>query len=179
MSDNLMLELNKQWEIDNYKKVLNDRKQIKIGKEKSIKVNSNLKEYTMNEEKSFVNRIYLNEEFTEKKELEKSLKKKLNSYKTQDIKKERYDQELFIKYNSLVEKLVLSKLKCYYCNTNMKLFYNKKREPTQWTLERINNKEGHTKFNTVCACLKCNLERRTKNSKKFLFTKKMNLIKKL
>jgi hypothetical protein len=179
MSDKLMTELNKQWEIDNYKKVLNDRKQIKIGKEKGIKVNSHSKEYTMNEEKSFINRIYLNEDFTEKKELEKSLKRKLNSYKTQDIKKEKYDEELFIKYNSLVEKLVLSKLKCYYCNTNMKLFYNKKREPTQWTLERINNKEGHTKFNTVCACLKCNLERRTKNSKKFLFTKKMNLIKKL
>lgn len=154
-------------------------KKIIIGKQHNIKKESIGIEYNMLQQQSFINMLYLNEEFTEKKELIKSLKKKLNSYKQQDIKKEKFDENKFIKYNCLLEKIILSKLKCYYCNCDMKLLYSKSKEPKQWTLERINNKEGHNKFNTVCACLKCNLERRTKNSKKFLFTKKMNLIKKL
>jgi len=137
-------------------------KKIFIGKTYDIKKNSIDIEYNMTEQKSFLNMIYLNEDFTEKKELEKNIKKKMNSYKQQDIKKKKFVEAKFIKYNC-----------------DMKLLYSKSKEPNQWTLERINNKEGHTKFNTVCACLKCNLERRTKNSKKFLFTKKMNLIKKL
>ena len=152
---------------------------IFIGKTYDIKKNSIDIEYNMTEQKSFLNMIYLNEDFTEKKELDKNIKKKINSYKQQDIKKKKFNEIQFIKYNNVIEKLIISKLKCYYCNTDMKLLYSKSKEPNQWTLERINNKEGHTKFNTVCACLKCNLERRTKNSKKFLFTKKMNLIKKL
>ncbi len=154
-------------------------KVITIGKPKTIKKNASNIEYSMKEQKSFINMLYLNEEFTEKKELEKTIKKKINSYKQQDIKKNKYDDKKFISYDSLIEKLVISKLKCYYCNIDMKLLYNTSKEPTQWSLERIDNKKGHNKFNTVCACLKCNLERRTKNSKKFLFTKKMNLIKKL
>ena len=179
MSDKLMEELNKQWEIDTYKKVLNDRKQIKIGKELSIKKNNINIEYNNIQQKSFINMLFLNEDFTEKKELDRNLKKKINSYKQQDIKKEKYDENTFITYNSLIEKIILSKLKCYYCNCNMKLLYSKSKDPKQWTLERIDNKKGHSKFNTVCCCLECNLERRTKNSKKFLFTKKMNIIKKL
>ena len=152
---------------------------IIIGKHHNIKKESIGIEYNMLQQKSFINMLYLNEEFTEKKELKKSLNKKLNSYKQQDIKKKKFDENKFIKYNCLLEKIILSKLKCYYCNCDMKLLYSKSKEPKQWTLDRINNKEGHNNFNTVCACLKCNLERRTKNSKKFLFTKKMNLIKKL
>ena len=152
---------------------------ILIGKTYNIKKNSIGNEYNMTQQKSFLNMIYLNEDFTEKKELEKKIKRKINSYKQQDIKKKKFNEIQFIKYNCLLEKLILSKLKCYYCNCDIKLLYSKSKEPSQWTLERINNKEGHTKFNTVCACLKCNLERGTKNSKKFLFTKKMNLIKKL
>lgn len=154
-------------------------KQIFIGKTYNIKKNSIGIEYNMTQQKSFLNMIYLGEDFTEKKELEKNIKIKINSYKQQDIKKKKFNEIQFIKYNNVIEKLIISKLKCYYCNCDMKLLYSKSKEPQQWTLERINNKEGHTKFNTVCACLKCNLERRTKNSKKFLFSKKMNLIKKL
>lgn len=179
MSDKIMEELNKQWEIDSYKKVLNNRKKITIGKEQPIKKNTTNIEYNNMKQKSFINMLFLNEDFTEKKELDKNLKKKLNSYKQQDIKKHKYDENTFITYNLLIEKIILSKLKCYYCNCNMKLLYSKSKDPMQWTLERIDNKKGHSKINTVCSCLKCNLERRTTNSKKFLFTKKMNIIKKL
>ena len=68
--------------------------------------------------------------------------------------------------------------KCYFLGIPLKVCPRGGGDSSP-SLDRIDNKKGHNKFNTVCACLKCNLERRTKNSKKFLFTKKMNLIKKL
>ena len=158
---------------------MSDSKKIFIGKSYDIKKNTIDIEYNMRQQKSFLNMIYLKQEFTEKKELERNIKRKHNSYKQQDIKKKKYDDNKFIKYNCLLELLIISKLKCYYCNCDMKLLYSKSKDPNQWTLERINNNKGHNKYNIVCSCLKCNLERRTKNSRKFLFTKKMNLIKKL
>ena len=77
-----------------------------------------------------------------------------------------------------MEKLVLSKLRCTYCRDNVLFIYKQIREEKQWTLDRINNSIGHSNKNTVIACLKCNLERRNINDKKFLFTKQMRLIKK-
>ena len=59
------------------------------------------------------------------------------------------------------------------------IMYANKREPLQWTLDRIDNNMGHSNKNTVICCLKCNLERRRINDKKFKFTKQMRLIKKI
>ena len=39
------------------------------------------------------------------------------------------------------------------------------------------NRKEHTKENTVISCLKCNLQKRRRDDKKFRFTKQMNLIK--
>ena len=52
---------------------------IFIGKTYDIKKNSIDIEYNMTEQKSFLNMIYLNEDFTEKKELDKNIKKKINN----------------------------------------------------------------------------------------------------
>ena len=61
----------------------------------------------------------------------------------------------------------------------MKLFFEKVRDEEQWTLDRINNYDEHSNENTIVCCLKCNLQRRRKNSEKFLFTKQLenNIIK--
>ena len=136
-------------------------------------------DYTNIQEVSFINMLYLNQSFIEEKELKKNLNKKLSSYKSQDKKKNRYNEDKFITQEELVDKLFYSQLKCYYCSCHVYLFYNNNREDSQWTLERLDNKILHSNKNTVVSCLKCNLKRRTSNSKKFLFTKKMNLIKKL
>lgn len=112
------------------------------------------------------------------KDIVKSLKQKLNSYKTQDKKKDRFDKETFIKYSELLNKLIESEMKCKYCECTTLLMYANKREPKQWTLDRIDNSIGHSNPNTIISCLKCNLERRCKNDKKFLFSKQMRLIKK-
>jgi len=54
-------------------------KKIFIGKTYNIKKNSIDIEYNMTQQKGFLNMIYLGEDFTEKKELEKNIKRKINS----------------------------------------------------------------------------------------------------
>ena len=62
---------------------------------------------------------------------------------------------------------------CYYCREKCCLVSEKKRDKKQWTLDRINNYDEHSNNNTIICCLECNLQRRRKNSEKFLFTKKL------
>lgn len=155
-------------------------KTIKIQKKVEVKkdVSSNLNIFNSNEQISMINQIYLGEKFKDDKLIRKNLKQKINSYKQQDLRKDRYDSNTFIKYDELLEKLVISKLICEYCRCRVLLMYANKREDKQWTLDRINNDDGHSNSNTIISCLKCNLERRCKNDKKFLFSKQMRLIKK-
>ena len=124
-----------------------------------------------------INQLSLNEDFEGKKELSKCIKQKLNSYKSQDTKKNKLDSK-FISYDEIIEKLVVSKLKCHYCCKDTLMMYENKREPLQWTLDRIDNDIGHSNDNTVICCLKCNLDRRCINDKKFKFTTQMRLKKK-
>jgi ribosomal protein L17 len=154
---------------------------VKIKKNEKNKTVStwNNKEYLLNplNHISIINRLYLNETFEGSKTAQKHINKKISSYKQQDVKKNKLSIENFIKQEELLEKLVISKLKCYYCRNKVLLFYENKRENTQWTLDRLDNSIGHNKDNVVICCLKCNLERRCKNDEKFLFTKQMKIIK--
>ena len=88
-----------------------------------------------------------------------------------------FNNEKFIKYEECLEKLVISKLKCYYCRKDCFIAYENVREEKQWTLDRIDNSIGHNKENVVICCLNCNLKRRTLNDEKFKFTKQMRIIK--
>ena len=126
-----------------------------------------------------LNKLYLNMEFDGSSQAKKNMQKKLNSYQSQDKKKNKFNSDTFITFTQLVEKMVASKMHCYYCRYKVKLFYDYVREPLQWTLDRLDNTQGHGNNNTVIACLKCNLERRTQNDKKFLFSKQMRIIKKI
>jgi|UniRef100_A0A6C0AKS8 hypothetical protein len=124
-----------------------------------------------------LNKIFLNETFDGKEEVLKEIKKKRSGYRNQDVKKNRMDDTLFIKFDEIIEKLVVSKLKCYYCKCSMLLCYEEKREKTQWSLDRINNNIGHFTNNVVCSCLECNLKKRTRDAEKFRFTKQMKIKK--
>ena len=83
-----------------------------------------------------------------------------------------------IRYDDVIEKLVISKLRCYYCRKDCLLMYENIREMNQWTLDRINNDIGHFKDNVVICCLRCNLKKGTKNDEHFKFAKQMKIIKK-
>ena len=125
-----------------------------------------------------VNKLYLDISFNEKNIIKKELKSKQNSYKQQDIEKEIYDKETFINMEEMIEKIVSSKLLCFYCKQKLKILYENVRDPLQWTLDRKNNNFDHSDVNTIVCCLKCNLERRKKNMEAFLFTKQLKIVKK-
>ena len=105
------------------------------------------------------------------------LKQKYSSYKSQDKQSHKYDPEQHITYEQMIEKIYLSKLKCYYCDCDLSILYNKKRLKTQWTLERLDNNLGHYTSNTCICCLECNLKRRTDNYEYFKQSKQTTIVK--
>ena len=127
----------------------------------------------------YVNMLFCEQEFTYSKKLKDEIKKKINGYKSQDIKKKRHDPDKLITLEQTTEVLVASKLKCHYCSKLVQLFYDNVREKDQWTLERIDNSIGHFKENVVISCLECNLKRRCIDTDRFKYSKSFNNIKKI
>lgn len=157
--------------LENYQIKLREKvKNLKIDNSNNLLPNLKIQKNQVN----YINNIFLGTDFPEKKLIINELKSKLASYKQQDKKKD-YDEDYcsLITLDNIIEKLVSSKLKCYYCNKNMLIFFEKVRDEDQWTLDRINNYDEHSNENTIICCLKCNLQRRRKNSDKFLFTKQL------
>lgn len=160
-----------------------------IKREKKLKMNSinnklneidicNNKLYNIDNHAEMITKLYFNENFKEKKLLISSLKKKINGYKQQDIKKHRYDKNKIINLDELIEMLLISKLRCHYCRRKCCLFYENVREKSMWTLDRINNDIGHYKNNVVIDCLECNLQKRRRGDDAFKFSKQL-IIKKI
>lgn len=152
-------------------------KNIIIKKEKKERKNKIMCEHEIKDQNKIIIDLYFNNNFENKGKVISELKKKINGYKSQDKKKKRYCEKDFINYDELVEKILVSKLKCKYCFSKLLLIYNNIREPKQWTLDRINNDLQHTNNNTLICCLECNLKRRRTNKDKFLFTKQMKISK--
>ena len=121
-----------------------------------------------------IKKLYMGDDFNYMTTLKKELTKKINSNKAQDVKKGTYDENKLITFEDTIEKLVSSKLLCYYCSKSIKLLYKNVREPYQWTLDRKNNDDCHSNDNTIIACMKCNLERRVTDIDKFTFTKRLD-----
>ena len=124
-----------------------------------------------------INCIYLDIKVENIKLLISDIKKKMNGYKTQDVKKNILSHPEFITFEILIQKLVESKLKCYYCLNKMALIYDNVRQMNQWTLDRIDNNLGHNGDNVLISCLECNLKRKDMNKDKFLFTKQLKIKK--
>jgi len=137
------------------------------------KIQQTLVEHPLN----ILEKIYQNKLDDSTSDCLREIKKKHSSYKSQDKQKHKYDEEKHITFIELIEKMIESKLKCYYCNQDMLLLYNKKKDGSQWTLERLNNHLGHYKDNTCISCLKCNLGRRTENHEYYKKGKTMILQK--
>jgi hypothetical protein len=77
----------------------------------------------------------------------------------------------------VIETMKACELKCRYCNVNMLVQYETKREKRQWTIDRINNDIGHIIQNYHLACLECNMKRRRTSDAAFLFTKQLLVTK--
>ena len=152
-------------------------KNIDLSKKLVERVKNNI-ELDNETEKTCINKLYLTGKCDmHDKQILSSLDKKITGYKNQNIKKNIHDNTTLITREDLIEKLVASKLKCYYCSQSVKILYSKVRDPLQWTLDRIDNDNNHTNDNTVVACLDCNLKRRKIDSGKFYFTKNLSIKK--
>ena len=109
--------------------------------------------------------------------LKREIVNKIVSYKNQDISRNMLNKDKFIDLSSVMLRLLESNLKCYYCNCDILVLYDTSREMSQWSIDRIDNDQGHNIDNYHISCLKCNLERRRKSAEKFLFTKQLTIIK--
>ena len=124
-----------------------------------------------------INKFFIGEDFEYKKMIEREIEKKIQGYKQQDIKKVIYNESLIIKLEDVIEKLLIAKLKCYYCYKEIFVIYKNVRDNMQWTLDRKDNDLCHSKENTLISCLKCNLQRRVTDVDKFTFTKHLRIKK--
>lgn len=160
---------------DNIKKVIPEQYDSTRKDIKKNEINDELLEH--NKQIEIINKLYLDDISNDVKLITKFIKNKLNSYKQQDVKNNIYGEKYFINQDNVVEMLVKSKLRCFYCNNQIFLIYKEIKNKQQWTLDRINNDMGHNNNNVVISCLDCNLKRKNQNINKFLFTKKLNIIK--
>ena len=157
---------------------INNRYYIKkLTKEKKVEIRVNSKKWEIDKDLLLWENqiIYLDKEIYPL--FQSEIKTKINNYKSQDIKKNIFDENNFIKYEILIKKIKESNLTCYYCAEHIYILYEIVRENKQWTIDRINNDLGHNEDNIVISCLECNLKRRNTNSNKFLFTKQLILNK--
>jgi hypothetical protein len=106
------------------------------------------------------------------------INKKIYGYKQQDKLKKLFNENKFLTFDSIINKMIECELKCRYCKIGMNVLYDISREVKQWSVDRIDNDLGHNIDNFHLACLDCNLKRRRRTDEKFLFTKQLNIVKK-
>lgn len=113
----------------------------------------------------------------ERKFFIKEIKNKLDGYSRQDAENCIRDLSAFISLNATIELLLVSKLRCVYCRQCCELIHKDVMAPCQWTLDRVDNDQGHNDGNVAIACLACNLQRRTMDAERFKFGKQLRIVK--
>jgi len=101
------------------------------------------------------------------------LRRKLSSYRNQDIEKGLLDEAMFVTLKYTVELMLESGLQCHFCRESLRVLYEECRDPLQWSLDRIDNTKGHNEGNVYVVCLRCNLRRRRQDHDRFYFTKQV------
>ena len=111
--------------------------------------------------------------------LKNEIQRKIHGYRSQDVKKNKFDISKFISLEYVLERIVHTELNCFYCQGPVKIWYEIARDPLQWTLERIDNKIGHNVGNVEISCLQCNLKRRCMHHERYLKTQAMRQVLKV
>jgi hypothetical protein len=114
----------------------------------------------------------------ESKTLLREIERKMYGYKQQDLEKHFFNAEFFLSLQDVIDRMIACEMKCYYCFHPMYLLYEIVRESKQWSVDRLDNDQGHNQDNYVLACLECNLKRRRRTAEKYLFTKQLKIVKK-
>lgn len=145
----------------------------------TIKWNLDDSYFTYNKQIQIINSLYLNQDPEQNILAKREISKKINGYKSQDVQKDLLDLNRLISLDQAIEKLMLSKLKCFYCKENCELLYKNTLAKKQWTLDRINNEYGHNHDNVVICCLECNIKKGEMDSDRFKQGKDIKIIRKL
>ena len=148
-------------------------------RKETIKWNLDDSYFTYNKQIQIINSLYLNQEPEQNILAKREISKKINGYKSQDIQKELLDLNRLISLDQTIEKLMVSKLKCFYCKENCELLYKNTLAKKQWTLDRLNNEYGHNHDNVVICCLECNIKKGEMDSDRFKKGKDIKIIRKL
>jgi hypothetical protein len=148
-------------------------------RKETIKWNLDDSYFTYNKQVQIINSLYLNQEQEQNILAKREISKKINGYKSQDIQKELLDLNRLISLDQTIEKLMVSKLKCFYCKENCELLYKNTLAKKQWTLDRVNNEYGHNHDNVVICCLECNIKKGEMDSDRFKQGKDIKIIRKL
>lgn len=125
-----------------------------------------------------ISKLYLNMEdggIEHRSLILKELTSKIAGYKRQDVEKKIFQKDLFVSLEDVVDKLLCSRLKCFYCRRGCVILYKNMYSKQQWTLDRIDNDVGHNADNVVVSCLECNLKRGTMDSDRFKYGKQIGL----
>ena len=144
---------------------LKDRRRVVAGKWEGIDIDNQIG-ILRGDRENALNKIVISQ-----------IRIKLNGYRQQDLKKQMYSVVHFVDLEYVVSLLCDCSLSCHYCRRPTKLLYDKVRDLAQWTLDRIDNSQGHNRENVAIACLSCNLSRKTMYDGRFIFTKQLEVSK--
>ena len=109
--------------------------------------------------------------------VQQQIRRKIAMYRTQDEKMGRVTEDN-ASPEEVVRLLHKSKLTCNYCLCLTEMFAAP-RSPNSWTLDRKENHISHTIQNVVVCCLKCNLNKRRRDTEKYRFAKQLLNIERL
>ena len=155
----------------------NNIDQMSVERGKASRASAKYKEPSHNEQVEIVNKFYMEHSDSMENEVSQEIARKIRGYKSQDVKKQIFDEKQLVTRENVIEKLVTSRLRCHYCRGKVKVLFTGVRDRQQWTLDRLDNDLCHSASNTVICCLKCNLERRILDADKFTFTKQLKITK--
>jgi hypothetical protein len=167
------IEIKGKRNIDGIQKIKNPKRL------ESLKWNYEDEYFTHPKQVSIINQLYLDQEINYKNEMKREIQKKINGYKYQDIDKKILNNNKLISLDQTFEKLVESKLKCFYCKEKCFFIFKDKLDKKQWTLDRIDNEKGHNYDNIVISCLDCNVKRGEMNFDRFKKGKDIKIIRKI
>ena len=87
----------------------------------------------------------------ERKFFIKEIKNKLDGYARQDVANgiHVHDLNAIISLDATIELLLVNKMRCAYCRECCQLIYKDVMAPRQWTLDRVDNDQGHNDGNVV------------------------------